>query len=464
MSGAHKTRLTTILGEKVGTTAHPSESRPQKLKHAIDSFQIMRRKLRQVVVSLRAHHNSMVKMIATRRDVVGALSDVSLGYELEGFVAKNADGNTTYVGVHEAMAERNKGYCQKYEEFIINYAVEWERVLAERVAEDIKKVDNHKRDLDHYSKKVDSLRAQADKTMAKGKVVKADDIDKLQRNEYKLKVAETDFEESSTNLLLLIDEVVARGWKDLMPLMIKVAQFDATLASDEGSTFASLNEVVLNIKAIGDAYGVPSKPRLRALRLEPPANISTADVEARQLPAITNNASPSPEESTAIVPQSIVTRSSSPDFSVPDDEKSINVSPITIASEAVPKAALAKNGESTTIAPPSVPVIHEDRAAAPHVQEFKAKQLYASGRAHNGVLMSDASVDGGVETVIDQRSVSEEYSLAPEQAAKDGDDESFYSAVNKADKKATQGLAPKDDDASEMGKFVSERKSTNPFD
>ena len=411
--------------------------------------------------------------------MVSALSDVSLGTEIEGFVISNKgqqnsnNNNTSYVGVHEAMAERSKGYCQKYEEFIINYAIEWERVLAERVAEDIKKVDNHKRDLDHYSRKVDSLRAQADKTMAKGKVVKADDIDKLQRNEYKLRVAEKDFEESSTNLLMLIDEVVARGWKDLMPLMMKVAQFDATLASDEGSTFAALNDVVLNIKAVGDAHGVASKPRLRALRLEPPANINTADVVPKpMLPAIANGNDTGPNANatiTSIVPQSIVTRSNSPDFSIPDDERTFNVSPITIASEAPKNMSSSPNATAPTLLPPSIPVIHEDK---PHVQEFKAKQLYASGRAHNGVLMSDASVDGGVETVMDElhasKSVSEEYSLAPEAVSPKQDDtsvggDSFYSAVNKADKKASEGLL-QDDAASEMGKFVSERKSTNPFE
>ena len=78
------------------------------------------------------------------------------------------DTSMTYVGIHANMADRAGGYLQKYEEFIINYAVEWERVLTERVSEDIKKVDNHKRDLDHYVKKVESLRTANDKNLAKG--------------------------------------------------------------------------------------------------------------------------------------------------------------------------------------------------------------------------------------------------------------------------------------------------------
>ena len=80
----------------------------------------------------------------------------------------NNNPGLTYVSIHKNMAERATGYMQKYEEFIINYAVEWERVLTERVSEDIKRVDNHKRDLDHYVKKVESLRAANDKNLAKG--------------------------------------------------------------------------------------------------------------------------------------------------------------------------------------------------------------------------------------------------------------------------------------------------------
>lgn len=271
-----------------------------------------------------------------------------------------------------------------------------------------------------------------------GKIAKGEDIDRLERNENKLKAAERDYSYSSEDVLLLIDEVVGRGWKDLLPLMIKVAQFDATYSADEAAQLSCLNELSVAMKATGDLYHVPSKPRLRALRLDPPTEISTAKsdsqyeslaVGARSL-AITDDPS---RVSTVDVPQSVsVARSESPDYSVPDDEKTQNISPITHASEAD-----IIQSSSPDKAAPVFPTIPED---SPHVQEFKSK-TYASGRDH-GVVMSDASVttaSGGVEM-----SLSDEYSLA--------------SAVNRANEKASivskAPDSPKEDEEekSQMGK------------
>ena len=267
-----------------------------------------------------------------------------------------------------------------------------------------------------------------------GKIAKGEEIDRLERNEKKLRAAERDYSTTSEDLLLLIDEVVGRGWKDLMPLMIKVAQFDATYASDEATQLSSLNDLAVAMKSTGDLYHVPSKPRLRALRLDSPADITTGQSDSQYASLTAEKLAIADDPSRASsggVPQSVsLARSESPDYSVPDDEKTQNISPITHASEADYHPAPSPDKVA-----PVFPSIPEDE---PHVQDFKSK-TYASGRDHN-VVMSDASVSGNVEV-----SVSDEYSLA--------------SAIHRADAKASavsnppkQSTNDHDDEKSEMGK------------
>ena len=399
----------------------------------------------------------MTKLIQTRTNLVECVGSMATDGKLQGTIAADdAHEAVTYANVHNDVTGRARGYMQKYEEFIINYAVEWERVLTERVQEDIRRTDNHKRDFDHYAKKVDSLRSAHDKLLMKGKVAKGEDIDRLQRNEIKLRTAETDYHKCSEDLLMLIDEVVNRGWKDLLPLIIKMAQFDATYAADEAQTFHTFHDLTVKMKQIGDLFQVDNKPRLRALRLEKPEDISTARIDANvssdalTMAPLAIKDQPAPNSP---VPQSVsVTRSRSPDYSVPDDEKTANVSPITVQSNYVG----VQTPEAKESAPPMFPSIPEEK---PHVQEFKAKSMYASGRNHDVVLSSNASASGdGIE--MENVSVSEEYSLAGRTTATDGS-QSYYSAVNKATQKA-EDINSKED-ASEMGAFVQGRANTNPF-
>ena len=131
-------------------------------------------------------------------------------------------------------------------------------------------------EVDHYQQKVESLRQSANQTMAKGKQVDNKSAEKLKRNEDKLlkiKEANTRF---TADLCLLAEEVTERAWRDLHPLLVKIAQFDVTLTADEAKAMASLNSVVSQLKKIADQHGIKPQARLKDMETLDPKLLSTA--------------------------------------------------------------------------------------------------------------------------------------------------------------------------------------------
>ena len=85
-----------------------------------------------------------------------------------------ADSVCSYSSVYDVLSAKSKSFVEKYQQFVISYVVEWEKTVTTRVNAGMKKVEDQRRELNHYQKKVESLRLSTNKTMAQGKSVKSD--------------------------------------------------------------------------------------------------------------------------------------------------------------------------------------------------------------------------------------------------------------------------------------------------
>ena len=186
-----------------------------------------------------------------------------------------ADSVCSMSSIQDTMNAKTSSYAQKYQQFVIEYVAEWEKVVRTRIDAGIKKSEDLRRDLDHYQKKVEELRLQANKLMAKGKQVKSEAAEKLKRNEEKLLASKQTYNKVATDLCILMEEVTERSWRDLHPMLIKVAQFEITLAADQSKIFGSLNSVVDQLKSIATSNGIPASPRLKDLQTLKPELLST---------------------------------------------------------------------------------------------------------------------------------------------------------------------------------------------
>ena len=186
-----------------------------------------------------------------------------------------ADSVCSMSSIQDTMSAKTNSYATKYQQFVVEYVMEWEKVVRKRIDGGVKKSEELRRDLDHYQKKVEELRLQANKTMAKGKQVKSDAAEKLKRNEEKLLASKQTYNKVATDLCILMEEVTERSWRDLHPMLIKVAQFEMTLANDQAKIFSSLNSVVDKLKSIASSNGVPATPRLKDMATLKPELLST---------------------------------------------------------------------------------------------------------------------------------------------------------------------------------------------
>ena len=181
----------------------------------------------------------------------------------------------SYSSVHDELGAKAQAYSGKYQQFVLDYAVEWEKVVKERVENGIKKSNESRVELDHYQKKVESLRLTVNQAMAKGKPVSATTKEKLHRNEEKFLASKERYNTIATDLCILIEEVTERQWRDLHPLLIKCAQFDMTLSSDEAKVLSNLNTVIGSLKKVATEQGISPQPRLKDLAGLKPELLST---------------------------------------------------------------------------------------------------------------------------------------------------------------------------------------------
>lgn len=186
-----------------------------------------------------------------------------------------AESVCSYASVHDKLAAKHNGYVQKYQQFVLQYVVEWEKTVTTRVENGLKKVEEQRRELNHYQKKVEALRISSNKVMASGKSLKGDQAEKLKRNEEKLISAKQSYNKMASALCILMDEIAERYWRDLHPVMIKATQFDMTIASDEAKITAELNQVVSKLKQVADQNGITAQDRLKDLGSLNPELLST---------------------------------------------------------------------------------------------------------------------------------------------------------------------------------------------
>ena len=186
-----------------------------------------------------------------------------------------SDTVQSYLSIQEGVAAKAKVYLQKYSQFVIDYASEWEKVVTTRVDRGLKVAEQQRLELDHYQRKVEALRQSANATMVKGKQVDPKAAEKLIRNEEKLgKIKET-YAKFTVSLCTLVDEVTVRSWRDLHPLLVKIAQFEVTLSGDEAKALSSLNSVVNELKQLAVTHGIKPQARLKDLDSMDPTLLST---------------------------------------------------------------------------------------------------------------------------------------------------------------------------------------------
>lgn len=234
-----------------------------------EDYENISKKLKGLVVALQNHNVAAIAMQKSQLDLakyVGAMSNNSPLFTCTGKQDSQDDGPAcSYLSIHEGLAVKADNFSSKFAQHILSYAIEWDKILDERIQVGLKKTEGLRLDLDHYQKKVETLRTAMNIAMAKGKVPQQKDRERLARNEEKLIASKASFDKISHDMCILIEEVTVRSWRDLHPLMVKLIQYDITEAADRSKRLSDLSQIVKVYKEIATKNGINPQARLKDL-------------------------------------------------------------------------------------------------------------------------------------------------------------------------------------------------------
>lgn len=246
-----------------------------RLRVAVDRFYAFRDKLKRLDNALRAHLENLKRTAATKAAVVSALSDTARDTPMSdpvgaigGGTAQDQGGreHSSYAGLHAASSTQSSVQLDRYADDITSYVTEWEKTVATRVATELKLVQNLHKTWDRYHQKVEALKAAAQKKKGGARET---DLEKISWNESKLRTAKKEYRRNLVAVTLLTEEVADRGWKDLIPLMVRLIDFDVDNATSGADLMSRLADVRRQIIELGSQsemdYEAMRAGRLRIL-------------------------------------------------------------------------------------------------------------------------------------------------------------------------------------------------------
>jgi hypothetical protein len=168
----------------------------------------------------------------------------------------------TYANAVDTWKTKSRSRADDFTKNVIDYVASWEKILTTRVNAEMKATEQLRRDADHYKTKVDALTASMEKLeRQKNKPVPASTKEKWHRNTEKSEEATVKYQESADQLYILLDEVVNRAWRDLLPLLVQVLQWDDLSSSDDEAVLKEMRSVGSSLVDLARAEEI--KPRYK---------------------------------------------------------------------------------------------------------------------------------------------------------------------------------------------------------
>ena len=135
----------------------------------------------------------------------------------------------------------------KCQEEMLDYVKHWDQVVTSRVCAELRYVKKLQSTWLSYEMKVESLKASAAKKQTKNKPV---DLSKVTRNETKLRRTRKEYNNNVIRTTVLIEEIVYRGFKDLVPLLMRLLHYDMEVAQASATLVDPLKVLKDEMKAV----------------------------------------------------------------------------------------------------------------------------------------------------------------------------------------------------------------------
>lgn len=206
----------------------------------------------------------------------------------------------TNVEVHLAAFHLASEHAVAFKKKILDYAEEWTITIKSRVNSRLLEFERLKKNVDHYHHKVKAISQAVKKLKAQGNdEIEAEEsyrsfnttdssaslftvfddfakdyktsvlnkkVELFERNRLKLIGALEAHKIFGNSLVLLLDEVTTRYWKELLPLLFRTIRFDTTQSIEHAEIFDIGEENGRKLEDIAMKKGVPLNGRLKLLK------------------------------------------------------------------------------------------------------------------------------------------------------------------------------------------------------
>jgi hypothetical protein len=180
------------------------------------------------------------------------LSNMSKGTPLQLKVISETETTKCFSNVYNLASLQSKKDCGKFRNDIVCYCLEWESTVMARLDNEVVKSKQLLGTKLHYEDKLPSLRKKVYECEQKGSKAPASVLDKLHRNESKLKKAKNLYENHAFELVIQLEEAIICSWKDLFPLLQYMMTWESERASTEHKIFKNLQSSLL--RELNDQY------------------------------------------------------------------------------------------------------------------------------------------------------------------------------------------------------------------
>lgn len=171
--------------------------------------------------------------------MVSKLGSLSAKSPIYGHVGDTKEEDS-FASIAQAASISTKHLAAEYQDQVVDYCIEWERIVTGRVDQGLKETSKLHARLMHYENKVEGLRKEVNTKEDTKKGASSKLKAKLERNESKLEAAWKNHERSASLLCNLLEQVTKRSWKDLAPLVLNSLQWEVERAAGQYDIFARL--------------------------------------------------------------------------------------------------------------------------------------------------------------------------------------------------------------------------------
>uniref|UniRef100_A0A7S1BBE4 Uncharacterized protein n=2 Tax=Corethron hystrix TaxID=216773 RepID=A0A7S1BBE4_9STRA len=259
-------------------------TKSDEVKRAKEEYTVLRNNIGKLIICLQDNEKKIQDNRESRKRTANQLVEMVKSSPLKDCVSSrndtesNDDGeskNKTYLSIFNAFDKRQDILLDKFNVYIINYVIEWRKIIKIRVMQALQSFEKLRLEYDHYQRKVSAMEKTLSSINQRGKPIDQAFTQKMKRNQEKLDETKDRYDEGYVKTILLLNEVTKRSWKDLQPILVKIAQFDSAYASEQIDVFEGLDDMIETLQQIAIKNGMPKMGRLKNLAFDEPEELFT---------------------------------------------------------------------------------------------------------------------------------------------------------------------------------------------